>query len=33
MSKVNAENLVLGTAVWGGMILMISIFAALVVVL
>ena len=31
VSKVNADNLVLGTAVWGGMILMISIFAVLVV--
>jgi hypothetical protein len=31
VSKVNAENLVLGTAVWGGMILMISIFDTLVV--
>ncbi len=31
MSKVNADNLALGTAVWGGVILMISIFAALVV--
>ena len=31
MSKVNAENLSLGAAVWGGGILMISLFSALVV--
>jgi hypothetical protein len=31
VSKVNAENLALGTAVWGGIVLMISIFAVLVV--